>query len=297
MRQTLLAGSAVTPLQAPRCPYEVGGFLERLLPSPPPKWVEAGPSVGGFLRDPGHSCDTSSLLGVGLSFIGEAAEASFSTEPSVKFRQRPSSPRLGKWARGSKVGAQVRSASELGGPARGNSQRLSRMLGAQVRSASAGSFPSCSQRDLLQCREEPESQEARSLAATASSAFSGGSLPARPPLRPLPPKPRGPPPDFGTELPAQGAALPGAASENVPPQGQRTEMGISKAADVTAPKECIDMDTAAAKLHSDVQRLCLEAMHSLPPGPESTEVSALLRRAGALLCPLASGAAGPRSCC
>lgn len=313
--------------------------MERLLPSPPPKWAEASSRTCASLFAPvdfQNGLRSLRLSGLGDEEHVESCSSTVpSTEPSPRVQRQSSSSHLGRWARGSKVGAQVRSASDLGGPARrGSSQRTSQALGSQVRSASTGSFPSCSpQRELLQSDEvsalnvqldmqlEHLHQVGPSEAATASqmrklhldhqaceqnfileqlhrdseepseahSAQGGqrgtavltsdncyrGPPPDRRPLalRPLPPKPRSPPPLFSEA----GSGHARASTENIPPHVLRAAIEAASADK--------NIDATAARIHSDVQRLCVDVMCHLPVGPESIEVGALLRRVGAILCP------------
>lgn len=267
-------------------PPALRGFLERLLPSPPPRWA-----------------DTSGIV---LSDLPEFAQVPVSAEPSPTLPQEalaPPSPRfhLGKWARGSKVGAQVLSASELHSPctashdghhglgmsgraASSSFQKQSQHLGAQVQSVASDRIPSwqpplfheedsgIQETEVTHEEEQQENQnlyaaggscpspsKAESTVATAG-AGSKGNLLGRFPLRqlqPLPPKPRYPPPDFCK-----------------PPM----------LADIGAVN-------ASSRLQLDIQRLCHDVLHSLPSGPETAEAGALLRRVSLLLHPEASGTA------
>jgi len=145
-------------------------------------------------------------------------------EDSIVNGETGKQEKLGKWARGSRVGAQVRSTSELhpivdmssiscGHQAsqpsvhqvvvQETSNRVSvasrdsagsaRTLGANVRCRSEGSLPSRSCSDLHSARSTNKEHQP--------------ALEERRVLQPLPPKPRFPPPDFDDEPPKQAEAI------------------------------------------------------------------------------------------
>lgn len=204
-------------------------FLERLLPTPPPKWAGAGPPPTTLEY---NRCGDDA--GLGLPGFSDVEQALAGTAPKLKQQQSSpqSSPRLGKWARGSMVGAQVRSASQLDphelsimsvdagagsgrvGPSGGDGQvcsssrMLSQSLGMQV----GGSFPSSySFQDLRHPDKHTEAglpdnscNDTQRPSSTADSSRGAGQ---RRPLRPLPPKPRCPPPDLSRQ-PLEGKVQP-----------------------------------------------------------------------------------------
>jgi len=260
-----------------RCPE---GFLERLLASSPkpPRWA------GG--KD---------ALGV------DELEKSFRTQ-------------LGKWARGSKVGAQVRSASDLhalvapselqpncvgvdmvAASSAGGVGRSARIFSAQVRSASEGASPMASKETIEQIIAQQVTTGASGtrtlMRATSPLSRTRSALFPHRSLSPLPPKPVFPPPAL-ENLPSDtegkpsmlSAALavpstPAPATAAASPPSPHALESVSP----PAPALAAPTSSPVAGFRADIQRLCADALLVLPPSPEATEVSALLRRVNALL--------------
>jgi len=224
--------------------------------------------------------------------------------------------KLGKWARGSKVGAQVRSASDLralvtpgelppsclgvdvvAASSAGGAGSSTRVASAQVRSASEGADPEASTETIEQIIAQLLGSTQAMTGASGTHALmrpvsplsrtQAARSPDRP-LRPLPPKPLFPPPVLGSQPldpegePLASAPPPGVSSTTVaaasPPSPHTLESVSPSAAASAAPAS-----SPVARFRTDVQRLCIDALLALPPGPEATEVSALLRRVDALL--------------
>lgn len=276
---------------APPAPRGPAGLLEQLMANSPkpPKWAA-------------KSRETS---------VCEDAE------DSVEGGQ-PKSHILGKWARGSKVGAQVRSAADLctvgmnmsavsgqtvaqssigavregsnrGSGASRGSASSARTLGANVRSASEGSVPS---------RSCPDNWKGAGLA--------GAALEERRVLQPLPPKPRFPPPDLDDtpQKPLAPVKKIAAAYEERWARRQMAQSGdirhAAKRENSRVDSEnrppraaCSTLETPSSpgsdtveEMRTQVTLWCTKAMHGpvhAELGPGAAEVGALLRRVETLL--------------
>lgn len=206
-----LESTPVAAHSASGCP---DGLLERLLASSPrpPRWA------GGKNKD-------------GLGFDSEDEEEDVE-QPSfnVDVNVRTSTP-LGKWARGSRVGAQVRSTSDLlaissisdlqsvieeagkgpilpnsAGGVRGHPPRASSV---PVRSSSTGSILACgegagAETELMPAPEPGTATTSPTCCMSTTTLFSARSMS----LRPLPPKPSFPPPETLVAMQRQKSVVP-----------------------------------------------------------------------------------------
>mmetsp|Transcript_50134 Transcript_50134/g.119334 ORF Transcript_50134/g.119334 Transcript_50134/m.119334 type:complete len:365 (+) Transcript_50134:94-1188(+) len=279
------------PKRAPRrnSQQDAGGLglLERLLASSPrpPKWARSMRTSfeGDLVASSPRKTDTTEQA-TGAQDLGEGDGTDGLT--------------LGKWARNSKVGAQVRSASDLRAISEepSNAQKTS-MLSLST-SISAGQLdrgvggmmwkpPPADDSDTSRCTE---------YAATAGRS-----------LQPLPPKPSFPPPSAAvvpllkglgttksvTDTEVKEDALQMSASSSSATLDLLTstltedsifQIGLSRIEGISegAPTPASPM-TSAHRLHEQVRQLRADVLRIIPTGPESEEVALLLHRLEALL--------------
>mmetsp|Transcript_43638 Transcript_43638/g.79566 ORF Transcript_43638/g.79566 Transcript_43638/m.79566 type:complete len:356 (+) Transcript_43638:51-1118(+) len=265
------------------------GLLERLLASSPrpPKWARSRASVEGVINPRAIADELRDVdMDEGPS-TGDLNGAAVDPSP------------LGKWARNSKVGAQVRSAADL----------------------HAAEDPTCSQKTLLTISN---SQSAGHLERAGSLGLLDGAMYWRPPpedsetsrcteyapgvLQPLPPKPPFPPPPPPT-LPI----LKGMSATKTNGEAEPNELQMS--ASSGSPSETLDLLTSTLTedsvfqigfsridgvsegdpvtaasprsrmrmLREKVRQLRSDAASVLQPGPDAEEVTLLLHRLESLL--------------